>query len=176
MLVTLLLLTGLALCLFAALKDVTTLTIPNWLNLAIALTGLAALVLARPGTETVMLHVGLALATLVVGFILFSIGVFGGGDAKMIPAVVLWLGPAATLPFLAWMAIAGGVMAIVLMAARAGLSPERVPAFMRRPFIAGEGVPYAVAITAGVILAVPHAELFAEPLSNLGVNPALVAG
>lgn len=149
---------GLGLCLLAAITDVSSLTIPNWLNLSLAGLGLMAVLIASFGTWTPLTHLGLALACLVVGFGLFSAGIIGGGDAKMIPAVAIWIGPAAFLPFLAWMAVAGGALAVVLLVARIGLDPQRIPAQVRRPFIAGEGVPYAVAIAAGAVMAAPRVD------------------
>jgi prepilin peptidase CpaA len=160
---------GLLLCLWAAMSDMTTLTIPNRLNLAIAGFGLAAILAAWPGPELALQHLAIAAACLIVGFGLFSFGLIGGGDAKMIPAVAIWLGPAAMLPFLAAMAVAGGVLAVFLLVMRSSVSPQRIPAAVRRPFVAGEGVPYAVAIAAGAIFAAPRVDWIAAAL-----NPVMV--
>lgn len=160
---------GVALCLWAAVMDVSTLTIPNWLNLSLAGLGILAILVASPGPTALLTHLGLALACLVVGFGLFAGGFIGGGDAKMIPAVAVWLGPAAMLPFLAMMAVAGGALAVFLLVIRSSVSPQRIPARVRRPFIAGEGVPYAVAIAAGAIFAGLQVEWIAATLGQTGV-------
>ncbi len=157
---------GFGLCVWAAIMDVSTLTIPNWLNLGLAALGLVAIVIVSPGPAALLIHLGLALVCLVVGFGLFAGGVIGGGDAKMVPAVAIWLGPAAMLPFLAMMAVAGGGLAVFLLVIRSSVSPQRIPARVRRPFIAGEGVPYAVAITAGAIFAALHVEWIAATLGQ----------
>lgn len=170
MLVEFLAICALALCVFAAVKDITALTIPNWLNLGLAVGGSFALLIAGLEAQMVLAHLGLGAAAFLVAILLFCAGVFGGGDAKMIPAVLIWLGPGALLPFLLWMAIAGGVLAMLLLAMRpmvpAGMQAgRRLPKSLR----AGEGVPYGVAITIGLFAAAPQSVLFAPLLQQLGL-------
>jgi hypothetical protein len=91
----------LALCLFAALHDVNSLTIPNWLNLTIAALFVPAAVFSGLPIEIIFGHVLAGLAAFVIGFRPLCVPhVFGGGDAKMIPAVMLWIGPSASLAFM----------------------------------------------------------------------------
>src|SRR6185436_13235717 len=42
------------------------------------------------------------------------LGVFGGGDAKLMAAAGVWFGSTQALPFLAFTVIAGGVLAICI--------------------------------------------------------------
>lgn len=153
-------LAALALCLYAAIHDVRTLTIPNWLNLAIALLAMPAILLAAPDLKAMNGYWFAGTAAFLVSGALFYAGVFGGGDAKMIPAAMLWIGPEGALTFVMWMALAGGLLALVVMAARqlvpAGAAGRLSPALQD-----GNGVPYGVAITAGVFAAIPHSDLFA---------------
>jgi prepilin peptidase CpaA len=44
----------------------------------------------------------------------FQIGLFGGGDAKLMAAAGLWFGTAQTLPFLFMTAMAGGLLAMLV--------------------------------------------------------------
>ena len=153
---------GLFLCLYGAVTDVSRLTIPNWLNGLIAALGFAALGVSGLPLGEIGIHVGIGLGAFIVAFILFSLGVFGGGDAKMIPAVALWMGPIAMAPFLLWMALIGGVIgAIGLLSKRAPL-PAGAPTWMWNVLSKGEGLPYGVAIAAGAFVAAPHSPLF-EP-------------
>ena len=107
-----------------------------------------------------------ALTAFVVSVALFFGRVFGGGDAKMIPAVVLWVGPAGIPAFLFGTAIAGGVLAAIILPARfaapAGFATPTRWASLQR----GVGVPYGVAIVAGVLYALPHASLLAPILTQ----------
>ncbi len=153
MLTLILTLAFLGLCLAAAVHDLLTLTIPNWLNLALAGLSAAALLAAQPTPDLAIAHVLTAGAAFVVCFGLFALNVFGGGDAKMIPAVMLGLGPQAAFPFLFWMALSGGLLAALLVLARRYPGAERVPAQLKKTFTHGEGVPYGISIATGVFVA-----------------------
>jgi Flp pilus assembly protein protease CpaA len=74
---------------------------------------------------------GLGLA-LLLGFPAFAAGWFGGGDVKLFTLVGIAVGPAQLLLTLPWILVAGGVVAL--------------------SFRSSSGVPYAVAILAGVVL------------------------
>lgn len=155
MIVILFLLSGLflALCLFAALHDVNRMTIPNWLNITLAALFVPASLVSGLPIEMIGGHVlagGLAFA---IAFGLFAFRIVGGGDAKMIPAVMLWMGPAAALPFIYWMGIIGGACSLLLIVARRSVPASSVPGFMRAPFEPTAGVPYGVAIAGGVLMA-----------------------
>ena len=145
----------LGLCLVAAIHDLLTLTIPNWLNLALAALSGAALLAAQPPLDLAMAHLATAGVAFLVCFGLFALNVFGGGDAKMIPAVMLGLGPQAAFAFLFWMALSGGVLAAILVLGRRYPGRDRMPGLLKKSFTHGEGVPYGISITTGVIAAFP---------------------
>ena len=88
----------------------------------------------------------------------------------MIPAVVLWMGPAASLPFLYWMAISGGACALILLIGKRSVPAEAVPGFMRAPFEPKAGVPYGVAIAAGAMLAGPHSLMLSPLYEAIGFS------
>lgn len=160
----------LALCIFAALHDVNRLTIPNWLNLTIA--GLfvpAALVSGLP-LEILGGHLLAGALAFVIAIGLFAFRVFGGGDAKMIPAVMLWMGPGAAMPFVVAMAVVGGVCAMLLLVGKRSIPVAAIPGFMRAPFGEKGGVPYGVAIAAGALLAGPASPLLAAFYESLGLG------
>ena len=169
MLLTIAALAFFALCLFGALTDIASLTIPNWLNLTIAGLGLSALAVSGFGLETIGLHVGVALIAFIVSFVLFSFGVFGGGDAKMIPAVALWMGPDAIVHFLFWMALVGGLLALIGTLAKYAPLPEGAPVWVSNTLSKGEGVPYGVAICAGAFLGAAQAPLLAGTMNFTGL-------
>lgn len=120
----------------AALLDWRSRTIPNWLNLAIALlaipfwwsTGLSL----WPG---VAVELGIALAVLAIFAFAFQLGLMGGGDVKMLAALALWLPPLAVLQLLVIMSLAGGVLTLIL------LVPHRIARTAGQPEI-----PYGIAI------------------------------
>ncbi len=97
-------------------------------------------------------HAGAGLVLFVLGAFLFARGVWGGGDAKLLPAVGVWVGVLGMPRFLLVMALAGGVLAVLaLVAQRVKLAPGGpVRAWGERLAAAGH-VPYGVAIAAGGI-------------------------
>jgi prepilin peptidase CpaA len=153
-----------ALVLTAAANDATSFTIPNWISLALVaifpIAGLAAGVpLANLG-----LHAGIGAAALIAGMTMFALRWMGGGDAKLIAATTLWLGWPAALTFMLGAAIAGGALAVIVIALRS--APMRAvvlsgPRWMNRLTEPGEGIPYGVAIAAGALWAFPASPLAA---------------
>ncbi|MEM9740369.1 MAG: prepilin peptidase [Pseudomonadota bacterium] len=160
----------LSLCIFAALHDVATLKIPNWLNATIAGLGLSALAVSGLPLTSIGWHGLVALIAFIVSFGLFSFGVFGGGDAKMIPAVALWMGPVAIVPFLVWTAFIGGGIALIGLAARYAPIPQAAPNWVANTLSRGEGVPYGVAIAGGALMAASHSPLLSAPLGLIGLT------
>jgi prepilin peptidase CpaA len=89
---------------------------------------------------------------------MFALGWIGGGDAKLFAAAALWLGWPAAATYAAWTGVAGGGLALALLALRSGyLRPYVVtgPAWFSRLAEPGENVPYGVAIAAGALAAFP---------------------
>jgi prepilin peptidase CpaA len=151
-----------ALMIVAAITDVATMTIPNRISLVLVPAFFLAAVLARMSPPDIAWHVGLGMAAMALAVGAFAIGLMGGGDAKLMAVAGLWLGPMAATPFLFWMAVAGGVLAALLLAARrlpTGVA-EAAPAWTRRLLTPRGGIPYGVAIAAGAIVAFPRSGLW----------------
>ena len=97
-----------ALLVVAALRDLISFTIPNWISLSlVAAFPVVALVAGLPLTD-IGVHALVGAAALVVGVGLFALGWVGGGDAKLLGAAALWLGWPGVGPFLVATALAGG--------------------------------------------------------------------
>ena len=154
------------LCLFASMKDLASLTIPNWVNAGFILLFFPAALAAGIGWETMGWHLFVGFIAFAVTFILFSFNLFGGGDAKMIPGMVLWVGPAGAMDFLLGTALAGGVLAIAVIAARKTVPEPFAPGFVRATMQEGAGVPYAIAITVGALMGAGASPLLTEFLSQ----------
>lgn len=151
----------LSLCVYAALRDVETLTITNGLNALIAFLFVPAVIVAAPGWDVAGWHLAAGAIAFVISVLLFMLGAFGGGDAKMIPGVMLWLGPQATPTFIAVMAVAGGGLALLVMVARRLVPATAAPGFAHETLQTGKGVPYGVAIAAGAVACIPYSPLLA---------------
>ncbi|MBO9695585.1 MAG: prepilin peptidase [Sphingopyxis sp.] len=137
--ITLGLMTILALMMIAAaISDIRSRTISNELNAVIA--GLAIPFWIASGFALwpdVPLQFGAAFAVFLVFAGLFAIGAMGGGDVKMIGAVMLWIPLPLVLPTLTIMAIGGGILSAVMLI-HMKLRPSDKPV----------EVPYGVAIAA----------------------------
>ncbi|MFN7057229.1 MAG: pilus assembly protein CpaA, partial [Hyphomonas sp.] len=88
--------------------------------------------------------------------------------AKMIPAVILWMGPMAAFPFVFWMALTGGLFTLVILMVRRSMPAAIIPGFIRAPFEPEAGVPYGVAIAAGAFLAGPGSPMLASLFEAAG--------
>jgi len=144
------------LLIYAACSDVARLIIPNWVSIALAAAFPAAALAAGMPLAVIGVHLLFGVAVLAVGFFLFAANIIGGGDAKLLAAAAVWTGFPAFAPFAFWTAIAGGVMAIVLLAARHFIKQaEKRPVFVNRLLKPQGGVPYGVAIMAGGLMAMP---------------------
>ena len=117
--------------------------IPNELVLAILVTGwLFALFVSQDALRAITM----SLAGTAVGFLIwiafYVVGVIGAGDVKFFAAAGAWLGPGATWRAALAAAVAGGVLAIVLL-----LMEKRLGAVLRR---------IALAASSRTLLAVPE--------------------
>jgi len=99
----------------AAYGDICRRRIPNELAIAIAILGLARMIIAgEPSAALWTLAAGGAV--LFTGFLLFWRGLIGGGDAKLLAAVVLLVGYRELADLLLIMSLVGGLLALVVIA------------------------------------------------------------
>lgn len=110
---------------------------------------------------TVGVHVAVAIGMLALGFVLFSLGLTGGADAKLLAAASLWVGIDGLGRLLIYMALIGGLLAILVLIARglstsaiAGKLPWLIPGRWR-----DAPIPYCVAISIATVLSLPSAGL-----------------
>jgi prepilin peptidase CpaA len=135
----------------AAGFDLATRRIPDLLSVAIV----GAFVMAAPasGVDLVALgrHLLAGAFVFALGALCFSRGWLGGGDVKLLAACAVWLGWDALFPFALATVMAGGVLAVAVLALR-----RLPPDWRERPplsvLAAERGLPYAVAIAVGAIV------------------------
>lgn len=99
----------------AAFTDIRRRQIDNWLNGAIALA--APLFWWASGLSLwpdVAMQLGVALATFAILAGLFALRMMGGGDVKLLTALALWVAPVHFMQLLLMMALAGGIITIVM--------------------------------------------------------------
>ena len=147
-----------ALLIVAAISDLTTMTIPNWISGLLILAFFPAALVAGLPLSSVAVHLGVGLAVLIVGMGLFALRVMGGGDVKLMAATCLWLGLSSLGDFVVGTAIAGGLLSLALMAARTNLAAvaANAPGWVSQLLQPKGGIPYGVAIAAGALAAFPY--------------------
>jgi len=145
-----------ALVIAAAVRDLATFTIPNWISLALTLAFAPAALVAGVSLADIGVGFGVGAAMLALGAGMFALGWVGGGDAKLMASAALWVGLKGLAPFAIYTALAGGALALGLVALRsAWLRPiaNAGPAWTQRLATPGESAPYGVAIAAGALAA-----------------------
>ena len=145
------------LMIIAGAGDALSMRIPNWLTLLIAVLFFPMALLTGMSWAAIGLHLVVGVAMFFSGFILFSFGLFGGGDAKLLAAAGLWLGWPHLMPFLVMTAFAGGVLAfcVGVWAMISQESEIRDGSIFRRLGSIKPNVPYGYAFAIGAILAFP---------------------
>lgn len=140
---------------FGAMWDLATMTIPNVLTAGLAAAFFAAAFLMGFGWQDIALHVAAGALLLLVGMAMFSFGWIGGGDAKFVAAIALWLGWTNLLAYLLVASVIGGVLTLLILGFRSRPLP---PVLFRREWIARlhepkAGIPYGVALgIAGLLM------------------------
>jgi prepilin peptidase CpaA len=117
----------------------------------------AAFSIDMPAADIVA-AIAASLAVLAAGFVLFALGVIGGGDAKLAALVVLWCGSGQAISFLSNSAVLGGLLALLLLAARRllrGHGGDRLRAVASLQEGRRE-MPYGVALALGGLTVLPH--------------------
>jgi prepilin peptidase CpaA len=147
---------------FAAAMDLITMRIPNRLSGLMALAFFPLALLAGMNTADLLNHVGAGLLMLLVGMLLFIPGWFGGGDAKLMAAIALWIGPDNLFPYIFYVALAGGAIAAAFCSARSVPLPRMLlgEAWALRLHRYDSGIPYGLALAAGALLVYPYTAWF----------------
>jgi prepilin peptidase CpaA len=149
---------------FAAAMDLFTMRIPNRVSILLVLAFFPLALLAGLGPWDIAAHVGAGALMLTVGFGLFACGWFGGGDAKLMAAVGLWVGLDVLPLYLLSVAVAGGVMAGVFLTMRSVPLPRFLlgQSWALRLHRQDGGIPYGIALAAGALMVFPQTIWFAR--------------
>jgi prepilin peptidase CpaA len=145
---------------FAAASDLFTMTISNWLTMAMVAAFLFAALLLGMDLHTFVIHLAAGGGILALGFFCFAFGWIGGGDAKFAAIIALWFGAEGSVEFLGLASVLGGGLTLLVLSFRA----TALPAFIvRQPWIQRlhdrrQGVPYGIALAAAALVVYPHTQ------------------
>jgi prepilin peptidase CpaA len=156
-----------ALFILAAVWDLTSFTIPNFLILSLfSLFIVFICAAAISGSSMTWYEAGFHLLSgaigLAAGMALFAMGMIGGGDAKLFAVAALWLGLNTLFEYTIVASLLGGGLTLGMIFLRR----MPVPGFLiKYEWIARlhdkeAGIPYGVALAAAALMILPHTELF----------------
>jgi prepilin peptidase CpaA len=149
---------------FAASMDFFTMTIPN--RISIVLIGSFAVIAAvvAPTWTVIGNHLLVAGVVFAVALGMFALGWMGGGDAKLLVAASLWVGPNLFLEYIVGVAMIGGVLSLATLYYRGIVV---LPPWLNRQRWAlrlhekNAGIPYGIALGASAMLIYPQTVWFA---------------
>ncbi|MEO1206089.1 MAG: prepilin peptidase [Pseudomonadota bacterium] len=149
----------------AALSDLRTLTIPNNISIALAITFLVLAPFAGLPLKDIGMHGAACALVLTAGIACFACGWLGGGDAKLLAAGALWVGFDQLIPFIYHVTLFGGILIVLILAYRWLVSEQLVTLagseWVTRLHQPGGGVPYGIAIASSAVLIFPDTKLYA---------------
>jgi prepilin peptidase CpaA len=151
---------GMLILAMCAYSDVRDRRIPNFFTYSLAVLGVAQLILIGDPSATAW-TLASAAAVLVVGFLLFWAGFFGGGEAKLLTAAALLIGSRDLLGFLWLVSLCTMIALLAIMIeydlgrwlrrlirpAAARRAADERPATAARPT-----APYGIAIALGAVM------------------------
>ena len=151
---------------FAGATDLLTMRIPNRISVAlVAAFFLLAPLMGLP-LATIMMHVAAGALVLAAAFVLFAVGGFGGGDAKLLAAGALWIGLDGLLLYLIGVTMFGGLLALaILLFRKAPVDAYPIPAWAYRLHLPKSGIPYGIAIAASALYVYPKTPWFSAFLA-----------
>ncbi|HEX4889776.1 MAG TPA: prepilin peptidase [Alphaproteobacteria bacterium] len=141
----------------AAIYDLVSYTIPNFLSILLIVIFAALAVWQGLSWQILAAHGGTGLSMLAVGYAMFAAGLMGGGDAKLFAATSLWMGWQGMFNYLIMFSLCGGLLALALLLFRRLPLPEGLGrhGWIMALHNPAQGVPYGIALAAGASLALP---------------------
>lgn len=176
MILTFLALMALLICIIAAIADVMIMKIPNILVLALlCLYSQYAIASTVIDQTSIVLNLITAVFLFIVTSILFFTRIIGGGDAKLISVLGLWIGLEGLPIFLLGMSVSGLVLGLAAYALRPALRRQsiydQIPSYLRKENSWVNNLhknkncmPYGIAIATGATLSFYFNGMLAIPL------------
>ena len=155
-----------ALMAYAAFSDLFTMTIANWISVALLAAFVGISLLAGLPATTILLHLACGASVLAITFALFAFGQVGGGDAKFAATTAVWLGFEHLAEYGLIASLLGGVLTLGLLGFRRLPLPSWAQgrAWIDRLHDRKVGAPYGIALAITGVLLYPDFLLFLKTL------------
>lgn len=148
-----------ALMAYSAASDLFTMTIANWISVALVV-GFSVLAVASgmPVASIGLDHLACGAVVLVLTFVLFARGWIGGGDAKLAAATAVWLGWSLLSDYALIASVLGAILTLAILRLRKITLPR---GWLALPWVARlhdrtTGVPYGIALAAAGLFIYPE--------------------
>ena len=155
--------------LLSCASDIRSMRIPNTYALVILACFIPAWLATPAAFGPFLDHLEALGIMFVVTYIMFAIGIMGGGDSKLATALGLWLGLKGLAPFIFYMALIGGLlgMATLLLQKKKLFSNPKPGSWIEQAQAGQNAVPYGVAISFGSWASFCHTALVHNHLNEV---------
>ena len=143
---------------FAACMDLVSMTIPNKISLFLIAAFLALAPFSGMSLHQFGMHLAAGGLVLTVTFALFFARVLGGGDAKLLAVVALWVGMDQLGLYLLVAGLFGGALAVALLMFRSIPLPASLlkEVWLERLHRPKGDIPYGIALSAAALWIYPQ--------------------
>jgi prepilin peptidase CpaA len=146
---------------YAALSDLFTMKISNYLSLALLIVFFPLAYFIGFDGAGLLDHFLCGGLALLIGFAFFAFGWIGGGDAKLAAATAMWFGWSAALDYIMLASVLGGVLTLALLGFRRLPLPVVLHKYnwlmhLHQPTT---GVPYGMALALAALWIYPSSPL-----------------
>jgi len=112
---------------------------------------------------------------ILIGFGLFSAAIIGGGDAKLLSAVSLWIGWNNLVPFMLWMLVFGGLISCIYLFFPKAIHyiTAKIRGFVQRQSFIKKGVRFLVSdvdVIEGEVLSLQQKKMIPYGISIAGAG------
>ena len=144
------------LMIYAAASDLFSMTISNKVSLLLISGFMVFAFLMGFGLNAILWHWAAFGLILGCGFVLFSLGVMGGGDVKLAASTALWFGWEHLMEYLVLTSILGAVLTLLFVMGRAQFIPKFVAeiGWVARLYRSNQ-VPNGIALGAAALMVYP---------------------
>lgn len=147
--------------LMAAFKDATTMTIPNWISLALLACFFLIIPFAWPGWSEFGTHLLVGLSFFLAGFAMFAFGWLGGGDAKLMAATAIWWQWPDAIIYIFYTTLIGAALGLALLFGRKFIPVSVLTSpWVYKMFKDEKKMPYGLALAAGALITLPQSGIF----------------
>lgn len=146
--------------LYSAITDASRMKISNRLSLTVLVCFAVATPIAWESWAVFGEHMLVGLTYFVLGIVLWSVGGFGGGDAKIMAATALFFTFGEAFQYALYTTLYGGALALFVLIGRQFVPPQiATNGLVYSLFNEAKKIPYGIALTLAALTVLPTSDL-----------------